>query len=101
MSYQAGASVSAAHCALGRRVLTRHGVEGLSIHSLCKRSSFILGWLLNVDGAHPLSAGNDSADTDSVMYGCSASYIGMYLLPISCHRAEVVASQMDPPLGLL
>ena len=92
---------SAAHCALGRRVLTRHGVEGLSIHSLCKCSSFILGWLLNVDGVPPLSVGDDSADTDSVMYRCSASYIGTYLLPISCHRAEVVASQIDPPLGLL
>ena len=91
---------AAAHRVLGKRALTRHGVEGQSIHPLCERSSFILGWSLNVDGAPPLSAGDDSTDTDSVMCGCSASYISMYLLPMSCHGADAVASQMDP-LGLL
>ena len=105
MFSQAGALGScgvfaAAHRVLGKRALTRHGVEGQSIHPLCERSSFILGWSLNVDGAPPLSAGDDSTDTDSVMCGCSASYISMYLLPMSCHGADAVASQMDP-LGLL
>ena len=33
--------------------------------------------------------------------GALPVYIGMYLLPILCHRAEVVALQMDPPLRLL
>ena len=83
------------------RQLTCHGVEGLSIHTLCVSSSFILGWLLNIGSAPPLSAGDDLADMDSIIYGCPASYSSMCLLPILCHRAEVVVSQMDPPPGLL
>ena len=66
---------------------------------MCKCSSFILGWLLNVDGVPPLSAGDDSADTDSVMYGCSTSYIGMYLLLVliasCCNAATTGASHLQ------